>query len=382
VKVNAEMKSKGRFERCMRFQTVDHAPDMEFSFWDETMALWEKHGVPQGLDTHQKRELYFGLERRCKLPLTVDLHPAASVRDIEIRNGYRYYFDEDLVLCRIPADGTTVMPEHLKYSLKTRKDWENIFKPLLDPDSPGREPDDLVKLADRLLEQDFVPMVYAGFLFGRIRNFVGFAEICYMIYDDPGLVDQMIQHMADLACAVFDRALPKIRGKVSVAAYWEDICFNTGPMVSPEWFREHIVPRYRQINSVLHANGIEFIYVDCDGWIGPLVDCWLESGVPMMFPLERNGGSDPVMFRKKYGHEILLMGGVDKTKIAKGGDAIVRELERLAPLVEEGGYIPHCDHLVPADVTLDNYRFYLRKKREMFGIPHREERIREYPAQE
>jgi uroporphyrinogen decarboxylase len=108
----------------------------------------------------------------------------------------------------------------------------------------------------------------------------------------------------------------------------------------------------------------------------------MDSGITIMFPLERNGGSDPVMFRKKYGRDILLMGGVDKTKMARGGDAIVRELEYLAPLVEEGGYIPHCDHLVPADVSLDNYRFYLWKKREIFGIPHRAERIREFPGQE
>jgi uroporphyrinogen decarboxylase len=101
-----------------------------------------------------------------------------------------------------------------------------------------------------------------------------------------------------------------------------------------------------------------------------------------MFPLERNGGSDPVMLRKRYGRDLLLMGGVDKTKIAKGGDSIIRELEYLAPLVEEGGYIPHCDHLVPADVSLENYRFYLNKKRGMFGIPHREERVREYPDED
>ena len=75
------------------------------------------------------------------------------------------------------------------------------------------------------------------------------------------------------------------------------------------------------------------------------------------------------------------MGSVDKRKIAQGGDAIIRELEYLAPLAEEGGYIPHCDHLCPADVTLEKYRFYLKKKREIFGLPHREERIRKYPCE-
>ena len=157
--------------------------------------------------------------------------------------------------------------------------------------------------------------------------------------------------------------------------------FNTGPMVSPDWFKNHVVPRFKQITDVLGEYGIDTIIVDCDGWIRPLVDCWLEGGVNVMFPLERAGGSDPVMLRKKYGRQLLLMGGVDKKKIALGGDEIVRELEYLAPLVEEGGFIPHCDHLCPADVSLGNYRFYLEKKREIFGIPHREERFRTYPCE-
>ena len=376
------MTSRERFQRCMHFQTIDHVPDMEFSFWDETIRLWEKEGIPGGLDTHQKRELYFGLERRYKLPIEVNLHPAATVKEAGERGGYRYYYDEDLVLCRVPADGSTTMPEHLAYSLKTRDDWENAFKPLLDPHIPGRVPDDLEALADSLLARDFVPYVYAGSLFGRIRNFVGFAEICYLIYDDPDLVDEMIHHMADLSCEVLSQALPRLRGKVCSAHYWEDISFNTGPKVSPEWFRDHVVPCYCEINELLRAHGIDIIVVDCDGWVGPLVECWLDAGVNVMFPLERNGGSDPVMFRKRYGRRVLLMGGVDKTKIAKGGDDMVRELEYFAPLVEEGGFIPHCDHLVPADVSLDNYRFYLRKKREMFGIPHREERVREFPDED
>jgi hypothetical protein len=373
------MTSRERFHRCMHFQTIDHVPDMEFSYWDETIRLWEKEGIPGGLDTHQKRELYFGLERRFKLPVEVNFFPLETIRETGVKDGYRYFYDEDMVLCRTPDDGITTMPEHIEYSLKSRKDWEMLFKPRLNPDTPGRIPHDLSSRADKSIEQNFIPYLYAGSLFGRIRNFVGFAEICYMIYDDPALVDEMIQHMANLSCEVLSRALPQVKGKVSHAWYWEDICFNTGPMISPDYFREHIVPRYRQVNAVLRENGIDTIFVDCDGWIGPLVDSFLDAGINVMFPLERNGGSDPVMFRKKYGRSILLSGGVDKTKIAKGGDAIVRELEYLAPLVEEGGYIPHCDHLIPADVSLENYRFYLRKKREMFGIPQREERIREFP---
>ena len=37
--------------------------------------------------------------------------------------------------------------------------------------------------------------------------------------------------------------------------------------------------------------------------------------------------------------------------------------------MDEGGFIPHVDHRVPPDVSYDDYLFYLRTKRELYGIP-------------
>ncbi len=44
----------------------------------------------------------------------------------------------------------------------------------------------------------------------------------------------------------------------------------------------------------------------------------------------------------------------------------ISNMKDLLPVVEEGGFIPTVDHRVPADVPYENYRFYLRLKREMF----------------
>ena len=66
---------------------------------------------------------------------------------------------------------------------------------------------------------------------------------------------------------------------------------------------------------------------------------------------------------------MLLLGGVNKRAIIVGREATRAELKRLAPYVGEGGWIPHVDHRVPPDVTLDTYRYYLALKRETFGIP-------------
>lgn len=62
-----------------------------------------------------------------------------------------------------------------------------------------------------------------------------------------------------------------------------------------------------------------------------------------------------------------MMGGFDKHILARGKAEIEAEVLRLTPLVEEGGYIPFCDHRVPPDVPLENYLFYLEYARHIWG---------------
>jgi len=56
-------------------------------------------------------------------------------------------------------------------------------------------------------------------------------------------------------------------------------------------------------------------------------------------------------------------------RLFAGKEAIDKEIKRITPLVEQGGFIPHVDHRCPPDVTYENYLYYLKRKREAFGIP-------------
>jgi uroporphyrinogen decarboxylase len=107
--------------------------------------------------------------------------------------------------------------------------------------------------------------------------------------------------------------------------------------------------------------------VDCDGNPHDIVANWLEEGVNTMFPLEIAAGVDPQAWRNEFGRELRLLGGIAKRPLVEGGQAIDRELERIRPLLEQGGYIPHLDHLVPPDIPYAHYCDYLDKKRKLIG---------------
>jgi uroporphyrinogen-III decarboxylase len=136
-------------------------------------------------------------------------------------------------------------------------------------------------------------------------------------------------------------------------------------MISPELFRRFLLPYYQEITDFFHGKGVDRVLVDCDGNIMELCRLLMEGRADGVYPLEIAAGSHPLLLREKY-PDFVLMGGIDKRALAAGPEAIDRELERLAPVVKQGGYLPMVDHLVPPDVSLENYRYYLRRRRERF----------------
>jgi hypothetical protein len=98
------------------------------------------------------------------------------------------------------------------------------------------------------------------------------------------------------------------------------------------------------------------------------VPTWLDNGVNIIFPLEVNAGVHPEALRKRY-PGIRMMGGYDKVVLLQGQPAIKKELKRLKAIVKEGGFIPHVDHRVQADVAYKDYLYYLSAKRDIFGLP-------------
>jgi uroporphyrinogen decarboxylase len=161
-----------------------------------------------------------------------------------------------------------------------------------------------------------------------------------------------------------DIILPKV--KVDLGWGWEDICFRTGPLVSPDIFKECAVPGYKKISSKLRDYGVDLHLIDCDGFIEDLVPHWLEGGVNVMFPVEIGvWNADPAAFRKKYGKELRVLGGINKLEIAKGPAVIDAEIERRLPFMKEGGFIPMPDHLIIPETSLENYKYYLEQIRKI-----------------
>ncbi|MBM3713127.1 MAG: hypothetical protein FJW56_06790 [Actinobacteria bacterium] len=129
-----------------------------------------------------------------------------------------------------------------------------------------------------------------------------------------------------------------------------------------------LVPRYITVNDFLNKKGIKIISVDSDGNIEDLIPLFLKSGINCVSPLEVNAGMDVIDLRKKYGRDLLMMGGINKMALMSNKKAIYDEVfKKIEPIIEKGGFIPMIDHLVPPDVSYENFIYYLNLKKKLLN---------------
>ncbi|HEU5318892.1 MAG TPA: uroporphyrinogen decarboxylase family protein, partial [Chloroflexota bacterium] len=359
-----------RWRRALAFQPVDHVPDEEFGYWDDTLRRWHEEGLPREIDTNAKADVYFGFAPRRNVPVNVHMLPGFRERILEETGEHVLKVDADGATCLVNRSGASTIPRFLRYAIAGRADWEAL-KARFDPADPRRYPADWDPVRRALAASEAPVGVNIGSLFGKPRNWIGFEQIALLCYDDPGLIEEIVAALADCIVGVLERTFAALGSEVRVdyGAGWEDICFNSGPLISPAMARRFLLPHYRRIGEVLRRHGCEVAYTDCDGNILELIPIWHEAGIHGIFPIEVRAGSDPVLIRERWGREIVMLGGFDKMAFLEGREGLRREMARIAPYVREGGWIPHVDHRVPADVSLADYRYYLALKRDTFGIP-------------
>ena len=353
------MNDRERFLATMQYEARDRCPWWELWYWEDTIDLWHQDGLPR--DVHL--EEYFGVDRRDDVRVDVHLVPQFKRETLDETDDYEIFRNHDGVICKqLKGDLAGRMPQWLRFPLQTRKDWEEIFIPRLNPDSPCRYPLRWNEKKRLWVDRDYPISINGGSIFGWIRNFMGLEGICEAMYDDPKWIHEMMNYIADFIIKTVRRAVDEV--DIDYVTMWEDMAYKTGPLISPKMFRDFMLEPYKKVTSLFHKKGIDLIFVDSDGDSELLIPLWLEGGVTGFYPIERAAGMDAVHLRKRFGRDLRLIGGIDKRAMKEGRAAIDAEVESVKPLMKEGGYIPWCDHLVPPDVPFGNYLYYVKQMKE------------------
>ncbi len=363
-----------RFYRTFTYQGTDRVPDIEFGYWPQTIRRWLGEGMRAELTEEERNSMFprrlddfFGFEHEAHgILIDQKIDPPFEEEIIERRGSSVIMRDSTGIIAqRFLHDAEeSSIPHFIDFPVKTGDDWQAIKQRYR---IEGRGLADGEAIEQARSAQTSGRAIKAGLIgfYGMLRNWMGMERLSFAFYDCPEMVHEMVEHWAELLARQIESLPEDIL--IDEVDWWEDMAGKNGPLVSPALFDEFFGRGYSRVMTAAAERGCAISMVDCDGNPHDIVANWLRQGVNIMFPLEVAAGVDPGAWRDEFGMELRLRGGIDKKAVAIGGAAIDREFERIRGPFEQGGFIPHLDHLVPPDVSYDNYREYLDKKRAFIG---------------
>ncbi|WMJ23179.1 uroporphyrinogen decarboxylase family protein [Paludicola sp. MB14-C6] len=324
------MNNQERLKALFNGEKIDRLPVIEWaSWWDITTNNWKKEDPSCPLDQQQLFN-YFGL----------DCH-------------YQYWVNLN--------DGHLPQPEwHGAPLINNETDFESILPHLFSKQSIKNLRKWLICLKSKHDNGEAIVWFSLEGFFWFPRTLFGIENHLYAFYDYPELMHEintrLVKYYKEVINTIYEILTPDFM------SFAEDMSYNHGPMISKNLYNEFMAPYYKQIIPLIKQHGTK-VLIDTDGDVEPLIPWFKEVGIDGVLPLERQAGVDVNRIREKY-PDWIMMGGYDKTIMCKGEIAMREEFERILPAMKSGKYIPSVDHQTPPDVSLENYKEYVKLLKE------------------
>jgi hypothetical protein len=346
---------------------------------ESTLVAWHQQGLPEDVFWRDYLWEWVGLPREPKSPVSdlgvnFKMLPAFEEIILEHKNGHLIVQDYsgaiveisdrfDFSYLRNPKDFVT--RKWHRFPVESRKDWEEKMKWRYDPHHPERFPADFAERCRLLKNRETVQSLTLPGPFWQLRDWIGLETLCLWMIEQPEFIEELIAFWTDFILQTLEPILSNV--ELDFVQVNEDMAYKLHSMISPRMIRRFLMPCWKRWGEAIKAGGPAVYSVDSDGYIGELIPLWIEAGFQNTWPVEVAAGNDINAFRVKYGHTFAYGGGIDKRALAAGGEVMTAELNRLAPLIKDGGYIPTCDHGVPPDISWSNFIEYTRQLARLTG---------------
>ena len=365
------MTTRERVLNILNYEPCDRLPAVHFGYWPELLAEWANQGKISsdlaeswydGGPADRELDKIIGWDTNWYRTYRPDigLRPRFESKVLEVLpGGVKRVLNGDGIIEQIHP-GATSIPAEDDYLLKDRQAFNELFLPKMKYSDERIDFGFFKNFNADIYDKEDVPIgLHLGSVMGEIRNITSVIGMSYLMYnEDEELFADIVDTYADMQYKCIEKVL-ETGAKFDFAHYWEDICFNNGPLLSPEMFEELCAKHYKRRNELCHKYGIKLISLDCDGVTEKLLPTWFNSGVNIMFPIEIGTWGDQFeTARKKFGKEMRGVGGMDKTAFRKDKAAVDAEIERVRRLAALGVFIPCPDHRIMPGSKFELVQYY------------------------
>lgn len=320
----------------------------------------ERFGLDEGLDKNNK---YYTCKREVAIQkflgydiVSGTLEPQLYFPSTILEENPNYQL-KDTTIPKGQNRGARQWSDEHKGAIKSWEDFDNYPWP-----DPAEMDLSALEWAEKNLEQDMKVYLPCHAIFEFTSQILGYEQLCYKLFDEPGLVDGIFAKMgeirlkqAEIFCD-FDC--------VGMLFGGDDFGYKTGLLISKDILLNKVFPWYKKMVDLAHSKGKLFILHSC-GNLESLMDALInyvgidgkQSFEDVIIPVTEA--------KRLYGDKIAVIGGMDMDFMCRANEAQIRRRvgETLDICMPGGGYCMGMGNTVANYVPLESYLVMLDESR-------------------
>ena len=179
-------------------------------------------------------------------------------------------------------------------------------------------------------------------------DLVGMEALYMKMYDDPGFVDALLDHIVGFYAESSRRIFEEAADLVDIFFIGNDFGSQTGPLLGPAQFQRFMQPHLQRLINLGHNYQL-LVQLHCCGGFEPLLPHMIDAGLDAVHAIQPCcHGMDLRSLKQRYGDRIVFNGCIDSHHVLIDGDSpdFVRQqtLEVLSIMAPGGGYVAGASH--------------------------------------
>ncbi len=135
---------------------------------------------------------------------------------------------------------------------------------------------------------------------------LGFGRLAKWFRKEPDLIQDFIDKTEEIC---HRGMMAMMDAGIKVIFQSDDMCFKTGPMLSPKLIEKWFGPSYSRLTQAVHDRGGKYIQHSC-GDNTELFGMFIDWGIDGVHSLENTSSVNFADVKKRYGDRLTFMGGV------------------------------------------------------------------------
>ena len=260
-------------------------------------------------------------------------------------------------------------PEHVDFTMTSRKIWEDEYKPHVVGSARKRATDETLEkmrqsLAAIRKEEKWADGGFRG-IWENMRAAFGDLALYENMLLDPGWIHDYCRTYTDLYREEFLIILEEV-GRPDGIWFFDDLGYKGATFCSPDLYDKLIFPYYNELISLIHTYDIPVILHTC-GYTEPVLDLIVDAGFDGLHPMEVKAGNDLFRIAEKYADRLVFIGGLD----ARGFESHDREHIRtevagmITGMKNRGARYDFCsDHSLSTVINYEDFQYVVEVYRE------------------